>query len=318
MSHPKLPLLFNPKAGPRGKDPEALMAGLSEEIRARVEPQSLGPPWDYTAAIEQAVAAGGPLLVWGGDGTIHYAGRALVDAGCPTALAAIPGGSGNGLARGLRTPLEPAGAVMRLLAGRELRMDLPRLDGVPFLNVCGTGFEAVVAHGFDAMKGRGFLSYAQLCLGLWRHHPEAILQWEVDQPLESDPRSRLEKLRNAWRGPSPELPERAWSLCFANLPQFGSGFWIAPGADPTDGILQWVRLNRPRMFDFLFGLPELFREGGRTSLRLEGQILRGVLHLQTPMPWHLDGEPASPRDRAELSLEPKAFRMQVTQACPWA
>jgi len=317
MTLPKLPLVFNPKAGPKGKDPDALMARLPAEIRARVEPLPMGPPWDYTAAIEQAVAAGGPLLVWGGDGTIHYAGRALVDAGCPAPLAAIPGGSGNGLVRGLRTPLEPAGAVVRLLEGRELLMDLPRLDGVPFLNLCGTGFEAAVAHGFDDMKGRGFLSYVRLCLGLWRQHPESLLRWEAELPPEPDPRSRLEKLKSAWRGPSPELPARAWSLCFANLPQFGSGFWIAPGADPTDGLLQWARLDRPRLLDLPFGLPELFREGGRTHLRQEGQLLRAVLHLETPMPWHLDGEPAPVRDRAELTMETKAFRMQVTQACPW-
>jgi diacylglycerol kinase (ATP) len=240
-----------------------------------------------------------------------------VEDGCPVALAAIPGGSGNGLVRGLRTPLDSAGAVERLLVGRELRMDLPRLDGVPFLNVCGTGFEAAVAHGFDAMKGRGISSYVKLCLGLWRRHPEVSLDWDAEQPPDPDPRSRLEKLRNAWRGPAHALPERAWSLCLANLPQFGSGFWIAPGADPTDGILQWAVLHRPGLLDLPFGLPELFREGGHTHLRREGQLLRGVLRLGAPMPWHLDGEPAPVRDRAELTLEPAAFRMQVTQACPW-
>jgi hypothetical protein len=31
----------------------------------------------------------------------------------------------------------------------------------------------------------------------------------------------------------------------------------------------------------------------------------------------MDGEPAEARDRAELSVEPRAFRMQVTQHCPW-
>lgn len=313
----QLPLVFNPKAGPRGKDPEALLAQLPPAIRARIEPVPLGPPWDYVPAIQQAAAAGGPLLVWGGDGTLHHAGRALVEAGCPVPLGAIPGGSGNGLVRGLRTPLEPAGAVQRLLEGRELRMDLPRLDGVPFLNVCGTGFEAVVAHAFDGLKGRGFISYARLCLGLWRKHGEVSLDWDMTEAPEPAQDSRCDKLRRAWRGPAAELPSQAWSLCFANLPQFGSGFWIAPGADPTDGVLQWARLARPRLLDLPFGLPELFREGGRTHLRQEGRILGGVLRLPAPMPWHVDGEPAPVRDRAELSLEPRAFRMQVSLACPW-
>lgn len=313
----KLPLVFNPKAGPGGKNPEILMGRLPREFRDRIEPSPLGPPWEYGPAIEQAARGGGPLLVWGGDGTLHHAGRALVAAGCPVPLAAIPGGSGNGLVRGLRTPLDPAGAVIRLLQGRELRLDLPRLDGVPFLNVCGTGFEAAIAHAFDGMEARGFLSYARLCLGLWRHHPVTRLQWDVRIPPPREPGSRLEKLRLAWRDLDPDLPETAWSLCFANLPQYGSGLWIAPGADPTDGVLQWALLKRPRLPDLFTGLPELFRETGRTHLRKEGRLLSGRIQLEEVMPWHLDGEPAPPRDRAELTIEQGAFRMQVTGDCPW-
>jgi len=293
------------------------MARLPQELRDRIEPTPFGPPWDFAPILDQAVAAGGPLLVWGGDGTLHHAGRALVEAGCPVALAAIPGGSGNGLVRGLRTPLEPAGAVMNLLQGRELRIDLPRLDGVPFLNVCGTGFEAAVAHGFDTMAGRGFVNYARLCLKLWRNHPETRLTWDAAQPEAKAPSTLKEKLQAAWQGQDPQLPEAAWSLCFANLPQYGSGLWVAPGADPTDGIMQWVKLKRPGFLDLASELPQLFREGGRTHLRQEGRLLKAILYLDPAMPWHLDGEPAPARDRAELTLEKRAFRMQVTSNCPW-
>jgi diacylglycerol kinase (ATP) len=266
-------------------------------VRERLEPAPFGPPWDFAPLLEQAQQAGGPLLVWGGDGTLHHAGRALVAAGCPVALAAVPGGSGNGLVRGLRTPLEPAVAIQALLEGRELRMDLPRLDGVPFLNVCGTGFEAAIAHAFEHLEGRGFRNYARLCLQLWRTHPAARLAWE---------------------GPAAGLPTEAWSLCFANLPQYGSGLWIAPGADPTDGLLQWATLRRPGGFDLLMRTHALFRESGRTSLRQEGRLQQGNLRLESPLPWQLDGEPATSRDRAELTLEKRAFRMQVARTCPWA
>lgn len=292
----RLPLLFNPGSGSKRKDPDALMARLPAPLRERLEPAAFGPPWDYTPWIGQARRAGGPLLVWGGDGTIHHAGRALVEAGCPVPLAAVPGGSGNGLTGGLRTPGDPAAAVAALLDGRELRMDLPRLDGIPFLNLCGTGFEGAVAHAFDRASGRGFRSYARLCLELWRSQPETGLAWE-----------------HAQEG----LPERAWSLCFANLPQYGSGLWIAPGADPTDGFLQWAVLDRPGAADLLLRLHPLWREKGRTSLRREGRLPRAELRLDAPRAWHMDGESAPARDRAELTLERRAFRMQVARACPW-
>jgi diacylglycerol kinase family enzyme len=314
----KLPLLFNPSSGTSPKDPDTLLRPLPADLRDRVEVIPFGPPWDFEPAIVQAVHAEGPLFVWGGDGTLHHAAKALIDRGCPVPLAAIPGGSGNGVVRGLRTPLEPAGALQRLLEGRELRLDLPRLDGEPFLNVCGTGFEAAVAHRFDALPSRGFSTYARASWQLWRTWPETALNWEAELlPMPCD-QGRLERIRAAFQAPMADLPEKAWSLCFANLPQYGSGLWIAPGADPTDEALQWATLARPSWFDLLAEAYVLFREGGKTSLRREGRLRRATLRLERPLPWHLDGEPAVERDRAELTVGPRAFRMQVTGACPWS
>jgi diacylglycerol kinase (ATP) len=314
----RLPILFNSSSGTSPKDPDHLLRPLPLDQRERVEAIPFGPPWDFGPHIAQAVKAGGPLFVWGGDGTMHHAAKALIERGCPVALAAIPGGSGNGLVRGLRTPLEASGALQRLLEGRELRLDLPHLDGEPFLNVCGTGFEAAVAHDFHRFPGRGFSTYARACWQLWHTWPMAHLAWDADTvPMACD-QGRIERIRTAFQsGQVPALPAAAWSLCFANLPQYGSGLWIAPGADPTDGALQWATLARPTWFELLAEVPQLFREGGRTSLRHEGRLRHATLSLERPLPWHLDGEPAAERDRAELTVEPRAFRMQVTDACPW-
>ena len=150
-----------------------------------------------------------------------------------------------------RTPLEPAGALRRLLEGRGLRMDLPRLDGEPFLNLCGTGFEAAVAHRFDAMPGRGFTTYARACWQLWRSWKATALDWDAEPIAFTPPRGRMERIQQAFHPPAADLPPSAWSLCLANLPQYGSGPWIAPGADPTDGALQWATLARPSWFDLL-------------------------------------------------------------------
>ncbi len=313
----KLPILFNPASGTSPKDPDALLRPLPRDLRDRVEVLPFGPPWDFEPAIAQASAAGGPLFVWGGDGTVHHAARALVDRGCPVPLAAIPGGSGNGLVRGLRTPLEPEGALQRLLEGRELLMDLPRLDGVPFLNLCGTGFEGAVAQRFEDLPGRGFSTYAQACWQLWQAWEETAVTWEAEAaPLPQLP-GRLARIRTAFLGPEPELPARFWNLCLANLPTHGGGLWMAPGADPTDGLLHWVTLTRPGWWDLATEGAALFREEGSTRLRRLGCVRRAVLRLEKPLAWHLDGELEPARDRAELIVEPRAFRMQVTGACPW-
>jgi diacylglycerol kinase family enzyme len=288
-------------------------------LRARVEPIEISFPFDYSESIEKAQRAGGPLVVLGGDGTIHHAAKALLEKGCPAPLAALPGGSGNGLARGLRIPENPIGALENLLSGREMMMDVGRLDGEPFFNVAGCGFEGDLAHEFDSSSGkRGFFSYAKIALKLWRSSEPLNARWDAVGLAPCEPRTGLEKLKAAWHGSAPEVPSNVWSLCFANLPQYGYGLCIAPGADPTDGAIQWAALAKPGVFDFVAELPQLFRENGRTKLRREGQIKKATVHFDFPVNWQMDGEPAQPRDRAEIAVEPRVFRMMVIRGCPWS
>jgi diacylglycerol kinase family enzyme len=315
----RIPLVFNPKSGTSTKNPDEILAGLDSALRERLEPLEMALPFDYSEAIDRAVKAAGPLIVWGGDGTIHHAAKALLEKSCPVPLAAIPGGSGNGLVGGLKTPGNPVGALGNLLQGREIRMDVGRVDGEPFFNVAGCGFEGDVAHAFDKTgEGRGFLNYAKIVLKLWSEASFVDVKWDIEKIEAPMPNVGLAKLRAAWQGPVPEPPKQAWSLCFANLPQYGNSLWIAPGADPADGILQWVALARPNVFDLITEAPQLFRENGKTRLRKEGGLLSADVRFGGPVKWHFDGEPATARDRAEITLEPRVFRMMVIRGCPWA
>ena len=66
-------------------------------------------PDDAQRFARSAVSDGHDLVAaWGGDGTVNGVGAAL--AGTPVAMAIIPGGSGNGLARDLGVPLDAAAA----------------------------------------------------------------------------------------------------------------------------------------------------------------------------------------------------------------
>jgi diacylglycerol kinase (ATP) len=76
----------------------------------------------------------------GGDGTAMEVAGALADSGF--LFGALPGGTGNLLARALHTPLGVDRAVAALLAGQERRIDLGRLaDGRRFAIAAGVGID---------------------------------------------------------------------------------------------------------------------------------------------------------------------------------
>src|SRR4051794_27108110 len=66
----------------------------------------------HAREMAQAAAAHGTRLVvaWGGDGTINEVASAL--ASTSASMGIVPAGSGNGFARALKIPREPAKALM--------------------------------------------------------------------------------------------------------------------------------------------------------------------------------------------------------------
>lgn len=121
---------------------------------------TLGPGDATTYAREAAAQGCEALFLCGGDGTIAQAAEGLLHA--ETALATLPGGSGNVLARQLNLPvsgpLHPnplLDSARALLEGRVQRVDVGRVTlkhGPPrhFLSWAGVGFDAAVAQTVEA------------------------------------------------------------------------------------------------------------------------------------------------------------------------
>lgn len=109
-----------------------------------------------TALAAEAVQGGAEVLaVLGGDGTMHHAVQAL--AGTGTALAVLPGGTGNDLAAALGGPAGPVpaarNAVRALQQGRRCAIDLDRVGGGNwFATVLCTGFDAAVSARANALR----------------------------------------------------------------------------------------------------------------------------------------------------------------------
>ena len=100
------------------------------------------------------------VIAIGGDGTINETATGLVNS--KTALAVLPTGSGNGLARSLQIPLDIKSACKLIHTGKITLIDVGLVNHRNFFLVMGVGFDAVVGKSFDEHHIRGPLPYFYL------------------------------------------------------------------------------------------------------------------------------------------------------------
>jgi YegS/Rv2252/BmrU family lipid kinase len=236
------------------------------------------------------------VLAAGGDGTVNEVAAALIGSGVP--LGIVPVGSGNGLARALRIPLQPDRALAALEGGVTRRMDVGQINGKPFLNVAGVGFDAFVGWAFHkaGRKGgrRGIFTYVRTSIRLLRLYAAPDLHLEA-------------------AGTS--LDTRPFVMAFANGPQYGAGAVLNPGARLNDGRLEVVLLEDGPLLETLALVPRLFLGGIERSRRYRRLAVEGAtLYARVPAQHHRDGEPEPEAERLEVKLLPKALRVLVPRA----
>ena len=139
----------------------------------------------------------------------------------------MPAGSGNGLARELGLPWDPAAALGVALGRRERVIDVGDVEGRLFVNLAGIGLDAQVAALFNARAGRR--------RGLWPY--VAIGAREILRYRAREYTIRVGA--ETWQ-------ERALVIVCANARQYGGGAVVAPTARPDDGQLDVVTVaTRP-------------------------------------------------------------------------
>ena len=211
------------------------------------------------------------VLAWGGDGTVNEVASVL--AFRDATLAIIPSGSGNGLARELRIPLDPDRAFEVAFDGRERRIDAGELDGRLFFNIAGIGLDARVAHRFaaDGLARRGPFRYIELAA-------QELFSYKPDyHTVVTDGASvRVEAL----------------IIAIANGRQYGNGAVIAPAARLDDGRLDVVIVAQRSPLAALAQAPSLFM--GQIA-RVPGVTCVSATEIEVtsahPVAYHVDGEP---------------------------
>ena len=230
------------------------------------------------------------VMVWGGDGSVNEAGSALL--GSQTPLAIVPAGSGNGLARELGIPLRPAAAIAAALQGTTRIIDAGELAGRPFFNVGGVGFDARIASRFDRAPKRGLATYVRVSAHELLTYVGGTYRIDCGAP-------GMIALQEV---------HRALLVTVANSPQFGNGARIAPLAKLDDGRLDLVVFEEVSRFATICAVPRLFRGGvERVRGMTMQQIERGRIESDTPMSFHVDGEPVEGGKTLEIRVLPRAL-----------
>lgn len=292
-SVPRARFIFNPRSGHNARNPwllERARAFIAEHrLDAAVVPTER--PRHATELARRALDEGCSLVVAiGGDGTMNEVAAALVGTGATLGL--IPCGSGNGLGRHLGLPGPGKGAFRALLGGRSRVIDTGVIDGRPFFNAAGLGFDAVLSRRFNALEKRGLRSYVPAALGTLRgYRPE---HYTVSAP-----------------GREP-LRARGFIVAVANSDQYGNDCFIAPGARVDDGLLDLTVLPPLTLWNTLPLAVRLFTgriDGARGVERLRAE--RFVIARSAPGPIHTDGEVLEAGAEVEIAVRPASLRIAV-------
>jgi diacylglycerol kinase (ATP) len=255
-----------------------------------------GPGDAATFAAEAAARGAELVLAMGGDGTANEVAQGLL--GTDVTMGLVPVGSGNGLARALRLPLDPARALLALEAGVRRRMDLGFVNDKPFLNVAGLGFDALVGSAFHqaGRNGgrRGIFTYVRMSASLLASYRPVRLRLEAEAETRE---------------------VRPFVLVCANGPQYGAGALVNPGARLDDGLLEVVVFDDSSLAEIVMNAPRMFLGSLPRSRRYRRvQAARAIVTAETEVEHHRDGEPEPPALRFEIALRPRALSVLVPRA----
>lgn len=223
MSQKHIVFIINPKSGVERR--KEIQQGIDDHLdkdRYSYEIVNTEYAKHGTLLAKEAAARGAYAVVAvGGDGSVNDIMQGLQ--GTDTILAIVPKGSGNGMARTMRIPLDTQEAIKVINKGNVVSMDVGMANNRPFISNAGVAFDALIAKKFAASARRGFFVYSWLVTKyMWRYK-----SWVWDITVDGK-----------------HFQERAFMVSVANGQQFGYNFKIAPMASYTDGLLDLIVIRK--------------------------------------------------------------------------
>jgi diacylglycerol kinase (ATP) len=250
----------------------------------------------------KAARDGAELVVSvGGDGTLNEVVNGLVRAGGSTELATIPLGTGMDFVRTYKIPTRFEDAVRTALEGTTRTIDVGRVsyrewsgaEGERYVaNVGSVGMSAAVAQRANAMSkslgGKATFFYALA---------RVFFEWEntvVSVQLDDERREA-----------------RMHDVIVANGQWHGGAMWLAPEAQPDDGLFDVVLIGDVTKRDFVTTAPKIYKGTYLSHPKVE--LLRSrTVTVEAPerLPIELDGEQVGTTP-ARFEIVPAALRVRV-------
>jgi YegS/Rv2252/BmrU family lipid kinase len=234
-----------------------------------------------------AASEGETVVALGGDGLLRPLSGALKNTG--SALAIVPCGRGNDLARMLDLPTDPGEAARLAVEGAERLIDVATVEGTPYLGVASFGLDSDanrIANEAKLVKGNAVYAYAALrALAAWKPARFSVI---VD-------------------GERHELT--GCTVAVGNSKVYGGGMYVLPNAEIDDGRLDVMFVKDAPKRRLLTLLPKVFKGTHGQSDLIE--FLRGEeieVSADRPFAIYADGDPigATP---AIIRVEPRCLRV---------
>lgn len=285
----KAMLIINPISGTGNKK------GLAETVCSHME--ALGYDIDVrmttcrgdaTRLASEAVSNGYyAVFAAGGDGTVNETAKALC--GSSVTLGIIPSGSGNGLARHLKIPVNAALSLDVIARGNIVEGDYGTVNGRPFFCTFGVGFDAAVSHSFAKQSRRGLLMYMKSALTEYiKYRPETYTI------------SANGKV----------LTEKAFIIACCNASQYGNNAYIAPEASITDGLLDIIIIHEGSPIDTaLVGIDLFTGYINKNTMIHSLRAPAAVIYRTAEGPAHIDGEPMVMEDIMDIKCHHRGLRI---------
>lgn len=185
------------------------------------------------------------VIACGGDGTINEIARYLADTSIP--LGIIPLGSGNGIARHFKIPLNIKGALAVIREKHAVVMDAGLANQHFFLSNMGVSFDSEFINTYQTRRARGFISYFKAFFIAIKHHKtQSFVVSHAGIKKEVSP----------------------FLLMISNANQFGYNFSLTPKALVSDGEFELILFKSKS----IWSLFKLFL-ASRFGLKLSDKLL---------------------------------------------